>query len=358
MRGADEPPALTLVIPGLRGAGERASDAAPELGAGRLADLPPLPALGSLLAAATAFPVPVSGPEATLLHLSGIPQERAQDAACAAFCRLGEGGAPVDGWWLRADPVYLRADFDRLVLADGEALAVTAAEAAALAAELNERLFHLDGLELEAPSPTRWYLRLTGDPQIRTCTLTGVVGRDVAPCLPEGPGARVWRTRLNEAQMVLHASPVNEARAVRGLAPINSLWFWGPGMVAAPSPCWSRVFGGGVLAQGVAAASGRSQEPVPDSAAALLTTASADRPVLAVLDHTWGPMLHGDTARWREALAVLERDWFVALRAHLLEVRSFHPVLYTGDGQAWRLRAPPRWRRRATIRTALHNFIR
>ncbi|GBE10139.1 cofactor-independent phosphoglycerate mutase [bacterium BMS3Bbin12] len=358
MRGADEPPALTLLIPGLSGTGERASDAAPEPGEGRLADLPPLPALGSLLAAATAFPVPVSGPEATLLHLSGIPQERAQDAACAAFCRLGEGRAPVDGWWLCADPVHLRVDFDRLVLSDGEALAVTGAEAAALAAELNERLFHLDGLELEAPSPTRWYLRLTGDPQIRTCALSSVVGRDVAPCLPEGPGARVWRTRLNEVQMVLHMSPVNEARAARGLAPINGLWFWGPGTVAAPSPGWSRVFGGGVLAQGVAAATGRSHEPVPDSAAALLTAASADRPVLAVLDHARVPMLHGDTVRWREALAALERDWFVALRAHLREVRSFHPVLYTGDGRAWRLRAPPRWRRRATIHSALRNFFR
>src|SRR5690606_21148107 len=41
--------------------------------------------------------------------------------------------------------------------------------------------------------------------------------------------ARRWRSLLSEAQVVLHNHPWNARRAERGLAPVNSLWFWGGG---------------------------------------------------------------------------------------------------------------------------------
>ena len=44
---------------------------------------------------------------------------------------------------------------------------------------------------------------------------------------------------MNEAQMVLHAHPVNQAREARGELAVNSVWFWGAGE---PGPIPRRRF--------------------------------------------------------------------------------------------------------------------
>src|SRR5690606_8904565 len=51
--------------------------------------------------------------------------------------------------------------------------------------------------------------------------------------LPEGQAGRRWRALLTEAQVILHAHRWNQQRIARGDAPINSLWFWGAGMLPA-----------------------------------------------------------------------------------------------------------------------------
>src|SRR3546814_15930088 len=42
---------------------------------------------------------------------------------------------------------------------------------------------------------------------------------------------RRWRSLLNEAQIILHNHPWNARRAAAGKPPVNSLWFWGGGML-------------------------------------------------------------------------------------------------------------------------------
>jgi hypothetical protein len=42
-----------------------------------------------------------------------------------------------------------------------------------------------------------------------------------------------WRHAINEAQMVLHAHPVNQARQAAGQPVVNSLWPWGGGRLPA-----------------------------------------------------------------------------------------------------------------------------
>ena len=58
-------------------------------------------------------------------------------------------------------------------------------------------------------------------------------GGEPADLLPAGNEGSVWRRRMNEAQMVLHAHPGNEAREARGELPVNSVWFWGAGELGA-----------------------------------------------------------------------------------------------------------------------------
>src|SRR5690606_8095411 len=57
------------------------------------------------------------------------------------------------------------------------------------------------------------------------------LGGDVFEHLPEGDAGRRWRALLSEAQVILHNHPANAARAAAGKLPVNSLWFWGGGVL-------------------------------------------------------------------------------------------------------------------------------
>lgn len=158
-------------------------------------------------------------------------------AVTQAFDRA-DPGAVNTGWWLRADPVVLRADGDRLLMLGNHALALSMAEAAALGTELHE-LFSAHGMAFFAPQPTRWYLRLESDPNLTLTTLEEVVAHDILQHLPQSSDAQIaarWRRLLNEVQMQLHNSPVNQARRARGELPVNSVWFWGGGSAPAVTP--------------------------------------------------------------------------------------------------------------------------
>jgi hypothetical protein len=59
------------------------------------------------------------------------------------------------------------------------------------------------------------------------------LGADVFAFLPAGHDGRRWRALANEAQVVLHNHPRNAERVDAGLPPVNSLWFWGGGVLPA-----------------------------------------------------------------------------------------------------------------------------
>ena len=58
-----------------------------------------------------------------------------------------------------------------------------------------------------------------------------VLGDDLFSHLPEGEGGRRWRALMTEAQVLLHNHSWNQQRAAQGQQPINSLWFWGGGVM-------------------------------------------------------------------------------------------------------------------------------
>ena len=139
---------------------------------------------------------------------------------------------------LRADPVHLRPDLDAARLFDASHFALARDEAAAMAAALDEH-FAPEGVRFEAPHPTRWYARLERQPDAEFQPPGGAAGRGAGGVLPAGNDGSLWRRRMNEAQMVLHAHPVNQAREVRGELAVNSVWFWGTGE---PGPAPRRRF--------------------------------------------------------------------------------------------------------------------
>lgn len=250
----------------------------------------------------------------------------------AALARRAEAGDAEGACWLRADPAHIRASINGAVLlACGDGLALQPAEAEALLQPLRP-LFGDAGFPIDAPAPGHWYLRLPPDARPpRASEPADALGDDVTGHLPEGEGGRRWRALLSEAQVILHNHPANAARVAAGALPVNSLWFWGggvlPDVVASP---YARLQSDDevarALAHGVAGA-----EALPPAYA---------RPDDAVLV---------DLRAMRD-LAALERHWLRpalddvaggALPRLQLDFADGHVVDFA-RGQRWRL-----WRRPA-----------
>ena len=295
--------------------------------------MPPLPALALLLSRARRTAMPASDGDRWWLEVFGV--EAQNDYPAAAYARLGEtpqadevhrsndphrGNDPHraadDAPWMRVDPVHLKLERDQLVLLDDEALQLSAEEAQALAASVAAH-FH-DHFSLEVLASARWYARPRAPTHIRTVSTRAVRGRGIAAAMPQGEDAVLWHSVMNEAQMLLHDHPVNEAREARGALPVNSLWFWGVGRhrPLSPRPAQS-AFGNDPLLRGLAREAGMSAAGLPLDASQWLASAPQNGIAWFALDALSAAADYGDSARWLTQLARLERDWFAPLLAAL-----------------------------------------
>ncbi|MBK5914792.1 hypothetical protein [Rhodocyclus purpureus] len=302
------------------------------------------------------------------------PARGVKDAAGRADAQAGSA-------WLCADPVHLRLLSDRMVVADRHSLRLEPEESAALVETLNRHL----GAGEEAGSDAfaarfvaagdRWYLRCSGSAgllaalaKLETPPLSAVAGRSLRHHLPTIPELVPLRRLLLEAQMVLAADPVNAARAERGELPVNALWVWGGGMLAASAapPPFATVATGSALARGLARHCRTRVLPLPAKAGEWLTMLAADpvgaaadaneqAPALAVdrdahlvvLESLVVSALLDDDAAWREALEALEKDWFAPLAAALRGGRlaAIELVAPTRLGLLrWQFSPTDRWR--------------
>lgn len=201
-----------------------------------------LPAGGRL--AGITLPAPLAKALGRADEVSGQPGEQAQLSrhfrllpdrwSHAALTRIADAGLEDarSGAWLRADPAYIRPDINGArLLATGAPLSMSMGDLDAFLPALSP-LFGDAGFLLDAPHPTRWYLRLPRESKLPDFPAPDqALGEDVFDHMPDGPLARRWRTLLSEAQVLLHNHPHNDARARAGLVPVNSLWFWGGGML-------------------------------------------------------------------------------------------------------------------------------
>lgn len=148
----------------------------------------------------------------------------------AALTRQLDAGDAAQSSWLRADPAHVAPDMGGArMLSHGEALALTVEDAAQLLPALRP-LFGDAGFALDAPRPSRWYLRLPRESKLPSfATPDEVLGEDLFAHLPEGDLGRRWRALLTETQVILHNHPWNAMRASLGKPAVNSLWFWGAG---------------------------------------------------------------------------------------------------------------------------------
>lgn len=332
-------PAPTLLIPGLIWPSRALRDMTRGL---------PTPALCRLLGMAGADPAPPCDVDDALAGSCGL----APPLPAAALRRRGFGanrGDGHDGDWLCLDPVQLEFVERRLQLADPRRLALEEDEARELARALAPLFADLG--ELEATRPGAWHLCL------RSAT--------AAPHLPPPARAvgtradgylsgldRVWRRALNEAQMLLHAHPVNRAREAAGRPLANSLWPWGGGALPAPGPApFDVLFSASPVHEGLARHLGAEHAALPARWPADTRSASP----LVVLDTLAAPTAAADAQAWREALAALEADWFgpllAAMRSGALASLALHFTSPRGSRRAHlpRISRWAFWRRPAPL---------
>lgn len=313
---------LTLLIPGLFGvaAGALQGDASTRVS---------VPFLETLLARSNRLNDVRVDLETLTFEAFNLRADGNQDLPVAAVTRVLDLGVVDKGWWLRADPVHLRPDRDRLLLADNRMLELTQAEADDLVAEVME-VYANDGWILKPARPERWYLQPPAVPEIRTAPLPSVVGRDVHDYLPQGKDSKAWCTILNEIQILLHTARINSKRESRGALPINSVWFWGGGRLPEPQQVpWAKVWTSEPLSLALARLSQTPTASVPVSAEAWLAQVEAGGEHLLVLDEARSAALYGDAEAWQGFIEALEEKWIEPLLNALKRDAVRSVTLYT-----------------------------
>jgi hypothetical protein len=236
----------------------------------------------------------------------------AHDAPCAALALAGDGGDPGSDYWLRADPICLQPTINRLTggaLADGE---LDWNEAASLAEGLR-RHWQAEGFELIVQHPQRWYLRCPSDQALRTHPLPRGLQVLDESLLPTGADGACWQRRMTEAQMLLHAHAVNQAREAAGRPPANGVWIWGGGRSGTlPARPYALVCSDDALALGLAARTRAPALPPPAADALIerLRAAGGDGRGLLALSGSSAP-----------DLPALESQWLAPLLASLRQKR-------------------------------------
>jgi len=254
---------------------------------------------------------------------------------------LADGVDPGAGQWWCADPVHLQLMLDHLRLGGRSGFDITADEANALVASLNQ---HFAGdAAFVAPVPDRWYVQFITPVVAHATPLDAALGQSLRTCLPQGDdGGRLQRL-MNEAQMLLHAHPVNQQRESQGQEPVNSIWIWGGGSRVAPRPLAGRLLTDSATALALARASATPCGPLPDR----FTDMDDEFPEQWVLLDSLMPLAcDGRIRDWQDEGARLERDWFApiwqALRQGRLE--SLHLEILGPQARAVRLGRQDTWR--------------
>ncbi len=263
-----------------------------------------------------------AGRQAQLARQFQLLPNRWTEAALTRVADTDEADARLSGW-LRADPAYIRPDLNGArLLGIGDALGIGQADVDALLPTLRP-LFGDAGFTLDAPTPSRWYLRLPREAKLPAfASPDDALGDDVFEHIVDGPEARRWRVLASEAQVTLHNHPRNAQRIAAGKVPINSLWFWGGGLLPdSIASGFPTVFSDDVLLHGIARIGKLAAMPMnaatPDIADALV-----------------------DLRAVRDPRAVVE-SWLAPVAA---SVSTREAVFDFADGQVFTLRANQRWR--------------
>lgn len=158
-----------------------------------------------------------------LIYSDFIYRERSTDTIACQYAN--EVGFTNYKSYLIAEPTHLRADRDRLLIAESEILQISEDEAKQIIDDINK---HFEGeIELRYFKDDLWILGcdLYLDDLV-SYPLLDVIGENADDYLPQGRYRLKLHQLMNEIQMLLFNHNINQLRSEEGLVAINSLWFW------------------------------------------------------------------------------------------------------------------------------------
>lgn len=249
----------------------------------------------------------------------GLKVDNNKDKPYAALSLLAENSKEInhkDYYWLRADPVYLYADRDTVLMTAHEELALTQDEANKLVDLINEH-FKEEPWKLYSFEPHRWYMALDKTADLLTHPLQDVFGRNIHHYAAEGEDASYWRTITNEIQMLLHGSNVNFERESKNMYSANSLWLWGGGALPANESLdklHDVIISNDILYKGVGYHCGLDVLALDDSFINSIQQANS----FVVLDMLSEHIKSLDVYRFTQSLAEIEKEFLVECNELLL----------------------------------------
>jgi len=251
------------------------------------------------------------------------------DLPLAAVMRLNDRPQRIDGCYMFADPVHLRADRDSIIMLGKEQLEIKASEADEIIAMINAH-FRDDGIRLDLISGQHWCLSVPTVQKLHTFPLAEVIGQNIHPYLPYGEDSGYWRSILNEVQMLLSTCNFNQEREASGELTINSLWFWGCGPLPAheKSP-WTTVCSDDYLVEGLARHTGVYCERMPEDAYTWYDKAGAGKH-LVVMGDNYISKQAGDGIERHKTITDMETRWFSPLLELLKTGRVSDLTIYLG----------------------------
>lgn len=270
------------------------------------------------------------------------------DGSASERVNLGElwamacGIAPASaGGRYVVEPAHFKVANDHLRLDDPAGLAITLAEARALAAVV-EPVLRDAGWRLDPIEPatlTHWLATRDDGAALSAAAIEKAIGDNIAdwqPRMPEqaattaGDAALAWRRCVNEIQMLWFGHPVNEAREARGQPTVNTLWLSGNGRASDEQPALPRY------------ASVVSALPL---LAALPIEAGAPR-MLESFDRFIEPARREDWSSWRSELESLDARLGAALRQQVDGAVGALTLVLCGRDRATATTIVPKDRRR------------
>ena len=281
---------LTLMLPGSLVPADIAAELIAALRAPGLARL-----LERAAAAATSTSLQDSA-ESTWIARNVLGSLGRAATAPYAWAALTGVADPTGAVW-HADPVHIEVGRDSLIVRGLDDAPPDEAEADALIAAANESLADAR-CELRRAG-SQWFLHADREWSFRPPPLSEALGQPYSPAESDEPDALRWSRLHNSIQMRWHTDPVNEAREVRGLPPINAVWLHGGGAWRALPPLrWPNVHSERAELRGAAVAAGSTSARVTDAVSgdALLVWDDA-RP--AARRHNW--------TGWLESMSAIDR---------------------------------------------------
>lgn len=135
-------------------------------------------------------------------------------------------GLPLEHNYMLLEPTNLRADRDRLLIAESDILQLNESESFYLLNALNQH-FNPDNIYFNYISEHLWLVQLPFTVKhFKTYPIIDIIGCNIDEYLPSGNNYLLLHRILNEIQMLFHNLELDIKRQEDGLVAVNSVWFW------------------------------------------------------------------------------------------------------------------------------------